>query len=102
MFTDLPDDLLRQDRRWYRLIRRLLLEFYTCHGDAVPRGIANNFPFGTIVRVQTLEERLLSLMDELCRTMHLPVSFPFFLSLYYLIFSSYRPLIPTASVPINY
>lgn len=74
IYTDLPDDLLRREPRWFHLIRRLLFEFYTCHADAVPRGLANNFPFGVIVRVQSLEARLLSLINELCHTMHLPAS----------------------------
>jgi hypothetical protein len=74
MFTDLPDGLLRHERRWFHFIRRLLFEFYNCHADVVRRGLTNNFPFGVIMRVQTLEERLLSLINELCHTMHLPAS----------------------------
>ena len=79
MYLDLPDDVLRHAREWYYVVRHVVLEYYICHADALGFGVANTFPFGTILRIRTLDARLLSLMEGICQSMLLPVTF--FLSL---------------------
>lgn len=87
MYLDLPDGVLRHAREWYFVVRRLTSAYHICHADALDFQVANTFPFGSNFRIRALDARLLSCMEEICQSMHLPVTFS--LSNYFLFSDSW-------------